>query len=255
MTVSAVSQQLKALESLTEAPLLEKRGRQLVVTSIGAALAGRLAKPFSDIDDAIADVRGARATLTISAHDTFTAHWLLPRLPRFDALCPDVDVRLAATSRIVDLERERVDCAIRLGPGGWPDVGTRLLTRQELAPLVRVDRLDAMPRTRILRDNDSDAWRHWADLPAFDRDLTVTSRDLVINAVLSGSGIGLCDVVILADRIIAGELVAVGPSRQSDWQYHVVLPNGHHRIRPAEQFVDWLAAEFAHTSAELAKFL
>jgi len=252
LTVSAVSQQLKALERVTAAPLFERRGRHLVVTTAGAALATQLTGPFAEIDRAVAEARRARAVLTISAHDTFTAHWLLPRMRRFDALCPDIDVRLAATARLIDLDREMVDCAIRLGPGGWPGVTARPLIRQRLAPLVRVDKRDVRPRSRIVQEGLAHAWRDWPALAPFDRDLTVTSRELVINAVLGGGGIGLIDVVILADRILAGELVAVGDPIVSDWSYHILVPEHRRPTGAVEQFVDWLADELRRTHEALA---
>lgn len=251
LTVSAVSQQLKTIERLTAMPLFERRGRHLVVTTAGAALASKLTGPFADIDRAVAEARGTRAVLTISAHDTFTAHWLLPRMRLFDALCPDIDVRLATTARLIDLDREMVDCAIRLGPGGWPGAKALPLIPQQLAPMVRVDKRHARPRSRIVQEGLADAWLDWPDLAPFDRDLTVTSRDLVINAVLSGGGIGLVDVVILADRIIQGELVAVGDPRPSDWSYHVLVPAQRRPTGAVEQFVDWLADELRRTRKAL----
>lgn len=255
MTISAVSQQLKAIERAAASPLLEKRGRQLVLTAAGAMLAGKLMRPFAEIDRAVAEARGNRAVLTISAHDTFTAHWLLPRIRLFDDLCPGIDVRLATTARLVDLDRELVDCAIRLGPGGWPGVDAVPLVQQQLAPMVRVDQRHARPRSRVVQEGAADAWQQWRELPPFDRDLTVSSRDLVINAVLGGVGVGLVDIVIMADRIISGDLVPVGCAQSTTWSYHFLLPKRRRATPAVAQFVEWLAAELRRTNEILAQCL
>lgn len=249
LTVSAVSHQLAGLEPRLGRALLEKQGRRVVPTAAGAALARALASPFAEIDAAVGAIREARAVLTVSVHDTFAAHWLLPRLRGFAEAHPELDLRLATTARVVDLEREQVDCAIRLGPGGWPGVTAHFLARQTIAPVIRADKIGEAPFRRIVHEAEVAEWSRWTGLPTQGADLTVLSRDLLIDAVLAGSGAGIVDCVVLTDNIATGELVALAPPRETDWSYFLVVPMERRATPAVLRFIDWLKAEAAADGA------
>jgi len=51
--------------------------------------------------------------LTVTTTVSFAALWLVPRLNDFRRAHPGIDMRLAATNEIRDLEREGIDLAIR----------------------------------------------------------------------------------------------------------------------------------------------
>ena len=53
---------------------------------------------------------------------TFAMRWLIPRLTRFQARQPDVELLIPTSIRPVDLSREAFDCVIRFGAGAWPGV-------------------------------------------------------------------------------------------------------------------------------------
>ncbi|OSZ71090.1 hypothetical protein CAP39_07855 [Sphingomonas sp. IBVSS1] len=250
LTLSAVSHQLQTLGAGFPAPLLERHGRHVRPSAAGQALARQLAVPFASIDRAVAEARAARSVLTISAHDSLAAHWLLPRIGQFAALCPDVDVRLAATARLVDLDRELVDCALRLGPGGWPGVTAQRLLAQTIAPAIRADRLGLSPWPRIVQQGKADEWEDWPGL-AGPAQMSVPNRDLTISAVLAGSGVGLVDLLVTADQIGTGAIVPVGAVRATGWHYHLVLPNGRRPGPAVRLFRDWLLAEVEATRLRL----
>lgn len=251
LTVSAVSHQLQGLAAGFPAPLLERHGRHVRPSAAGLALARQLSAPFAGIDQAVAQARAARSLLTISAHDSLAAHWLLPRIGRFSAQCPDVDVRLAATARLMDLDRELVDCAVRLGAGGWPGVLAQRLLPQLIAPAIRSDRQGDAEWPRIVQQGKGDEWDDWPGIggPA---QMRVPNRDLTISAVLAGSGVGLVDLIVTADHVANGAIVPVGAAQASGWHYHLVLPSNRQPGPAVRLFGDWLRAEVAETRAQLA---
>ena len=112
LTVSAISHQLRGLEGAIGLSLLRRHGRGVALTERGAAFAAELEQAFADIDVAVDRLRSARPTLTVTVQPSFAARWLMPRLHRFDAIAPGVDLRLSTTPRLVELGRERID---RLG--------------------------------------------------------------------------------------------------------------------------------------------
>ena len=65
----------------------------------------------------ILKAREQTGTLTVSTMPSFAAKWLVPRLGSFREQHPDIDVRIAASERLVDFNREDVDVAIRFGSG------------------------------------------------------------------------------------------------------------------------------------------
>lgn len=251
LTPSAISHQLKALEAAMPVPLLAKQGRRAVATAPGAKLAGHLVGPFAAIDAAIEELRSGRQVMTIGAYDTFAANWLLPRLNRFTQERPDIDVRLATSARVVDLERERIDCAIRLGPGGWPGVEAQRLVPQYFGPLVRADRQVERQVPRVVRVGLEAEWEPWPQWQAVSQQVQVTSRELVVSAVLAGTGAGVLDLILMSDKIANGELAVAGARHPSLWSYHFVLPSGRPVPAHVRAFAQWIREEMARTEAFL----
>lgn len=255
LTVSALSHQLRSLESSMRVRLFEKQGRRALPTTAGARLAGALTQPFAAIDDELAQALSARPMMTVSVHDTFAIHWLLPRLRKFAQSHPELDLRLATTSRLVDLERERIDCAIRLGPGDWPNVTARPLVAQQIGPVVRADRSWQSGPPRIVQDGAAAEWNHWPCRTKYPQEITVQSRELVIAAALAGSGIGLVDLILLSDHLASGHLSLVDAPLITDWCYHLVLPQAQSTPRHVREFADWLAEEMAQTGCLIPTIL
>lgn len=251
LTPSAISHQLKALEAAMPVALLAKQGRRAMATAPGAKLAGNLVAPFAAIDAAIEELRSGRQVMTISAYDTFAANWLLPRLNRFTQERPDIDVRLATSPRVVDLERERIDCAIRLGPGGWPGVEAQRLATQYFGPLLRADRQAGQSVPRVVWVGCEDDWDPWPEWQEASQEIRVHSRELVIGAVLAGTGAGVLDLILMSDKIANRELVVAGNRHPSHWSYHLVLPAGRPAPAHVREFAHWVREEMARTEAFL----
>lgn len=242
LSLSALSHQLRGLEAAFPQPLLVRQGRRLVPTETGARLASDLEPAFASIEAALARARQDRPSLTVTVQPSFAARWLIPRLARFEVR--GIDIRLMTTPRLVDLTRERVDCAIRLGPGGWPGLAARPLAEHCEAPLLRAG-ADPATATRILMAGRADEWTPWADLPLASASLTLSSREHVVDAVLSGLGVGVVDTLVAAGELASGVLVPLAPPRASGWRYWFVWPAERRVPAAVRAFGDWLAAELA----------
>ena len=75
-----------------------------------------------------------RGLLTVSTMVSFAANWLVPRLGRYRALNPEIDVRITTSDFHVDFARQDVDLAIRYGRGGWPGLDAVRLMTEEVVP-------------------------------------------------------------------------------------------------------------------------
>ena len=129
ITQSAVSRQIKALEDNLRLKLFERRPRSLTLTEDGQALY-RIATDVLDrlqsaTDQLRAETRARQLSITTTTG--FASLWLIPRLSRFTALHPDIDVRISATTDTLNLERSLIDLAIRYcKPETAPEGAVRL---------------------------------------------------------------------------------------------------------------------------------
>ncbi|TGU11715.1 LysR family transcriptional regulator, partial [bacterium M00.F.Ca.ET.156.01.1.1] len=91
----------------------------------------------SDIDQAESDVAAhtssPRGVLRVNASLPFGNHWLLPVLPEFRQRYPEIVLDISLTDAVVDLNRDSVDIAIRMGPLADADFHARLLGRSRRA--------------------------------------------------------------------------------------------------------------------------
>jgi LysR family transcriptional regulator, glycine cleavage system transcriptional activator len=242
LSVSALSHQLRGLERAFPQPLLEKRGRRLVTTAAGRALYSGFGSAFHEIDTAVERARSNRPTLTISSHAAFAARWLLPRMNRFLKLMPEIELTIHTSSRVEPLTPGRIDCAIRLGAGPWKDAISILLMQQTEAPMMASTVRKSAKLPRILLEGREDEWRHWPKLSGGPITRTVASRELVVEAVLSGLGMGIVDTAIVESELEHGYIRALAPPRATGWAYHLVRPaaaNDPHVAR----FTRWLLRE------------
>src|SRR4029079_5564483 len=82
-----------------------------------------------------AHARRSQRQLVVSITPSIAAKWLMPRLEGFIAAHPEVDVRIDATTRLVDFAREDVDVALRFGAGNWPALEVTRLMEEEAFPV------------------------------------------------------------------------------------------------------------------------
>jgi DNA-binding transcriptional LysR family regulator len=114
VTQSAISRQVQALEHQLGLALFRRRHRELRLTEEGQTLykaAGEVLRLLRDVTGRL----GARSSgmLTVTTTVSFAGLWLVPRLNDFVRLHPGIDMRLAATNEIQELQREGIDLAIR----------------------------------------------------------------------------------------------------------------------------------------------
>ncbi|HUD40887.1 MAG TPA: LysR substrate-binding domain-containing protein [Dokdonella sp.] len=127
---ATVTDAIKALEARLGVRLLQRTTRQVVPTLDGEVYYGRCLRLIVDIDDAENAFRTTqpRGTLRIAVHGTLARRLLFPRLPAFLERYPEIELDVAEGDRYVDLVREGIDCAIRVGELRASDLVARRLT-------------------------------------------------------------------------------------------------------------------------------
>src|ERR1700704_2645663 len=137
LTQSALSRQMQTLEEQLGAPLFERKHRALRLTEAGQVLQLAAKTVLDELTHAVAKIRRERSAvpLTISSGIPFASLWLLPRLPRFRERHPDIDVFISADNRMLDLDRERIDLAVRYCPEALAPHDAQRLFGERLQPV------------------------------------------------------------------------------------------------------------------------
>jgi LysR family glycine cleavage system transcriptional activator len=259
---SALSRQIQALEEHLGAPLFVRKNPGLALTEAGTRYLATAERVLRDLRDAGRAV-GSRDSgpLRVSALESFSAKWLVPNLPRFEALHPGVEIELEATLRYADFARDPVDLAIRFGVGPWADLHAEPIVDLHFFPVCSPALRAGDPPLREPGDLARHAWIHvsqvpdaWADwarsigLPALRgrRDLRFDHVGLALSAAESGQGVALSPSLLCAPELADGRLCAPFdlPVR-SKATYHLVCRAENLGDPRIAAFRDWLVASLA----------
>ncbi len=266
VTPAAVSHQVKQLEEILTVTLFHRLPRGLVPTHAAKAMLPELGRGFAQFARAVQAARegGLAGQLRLTVLPSFAQLWLLPRLGRFLALRPEIEVVILGSTRVVDLVREGIDLGIRYGPGRWPGVETRFLFSEETFPVCAPALLDGPPplrrpadlrQHRLLHDWDltaGETWLGWpawlqklglGDLPA-DRGLQLPDSVMLTEAAVRGLGVAIGRTSLSGEHLAAGRLVRpFALTMKADFSYFAVLPEGLAPGPRARIFLDWLVEE------------
>ncbi len=266
LTQSAVSRQIKSLEEWLGVPLFERRPRALVLTRHGETLYKAVPGILRGIEDVARKIRHEQQlrTLTVTTTAPFASLWLIPRLPRYTREHPQLDVRISAASKVVDLERSNVEIAIRY-TSEMPAGAARKLFEEEVFPVCAPQLLTdpetplAVPsdlRNHVLLHYDDPAnrvpwldWPTWLEsvgLPEFRAAGSVrfNQYEQVVVAAASGQGVALGRSPLLKHMLQDGRLVAPFTGKSAAPRAYYVLTSSAATDNPdVTEFVDWLFRE------------
>ena len=119
MSKTSVTQLVQQLEAHLRVKLLNRTTRKVNVTADGAAYYERVVRLLADMDDAETSLSSASASprgrLRVDVPSPLASMILIPALPAFHALYPDIQLDMGVSDRMVDLIDENVDCVVRGG--------------------------------------------------------------------------------------------------------------------------------------------
>lgn len=113
----AISQQIRQLESAVGQKLFRRKSQGVALTEAGEDLHVAVQQGFAGLREVMARLRQPRLrlNLTVATDFAFAAYWLLPRLDRFKAEMPMVDVRIMTAQHTDDLGSTNADIAVLFG--------------------------------------------------------------------------------------------------------------------------------------------
>ena len=265
VTQSAVSRQVKALEVQLDTALFQRRHRALLLTDAGQELYRAASAALRQLSDAAAKIkgRGSSRILTVSTTIGFASLWLIPRLAEFRSKHADIDIRIDANNKMLDVAQEGIELAIRyctpdmaragaiklFGEEVVPVCSPRLITRA--APLavpddlrrhvlLHFERLDGSPTPWL-------TWNIWLEVMQVKNfkpagALRFSQYDQVIQAAIDGQGIALGATGLVQRLIKQGKLVAplAGISSKSPRAYYLIVAPDSERRPDVQAFNAWL---------------
>ncbi|WP_431274920.1 LysR substrate-binding domain-containing protein [Variovorax ureilyticus] len=264
VTQSAVSRQIQQLEASLGVMLFERRHRALALTEPGRIYQRAVVESLERLRDASARVRAAPAPRQVALTTTpgFASLWLIPRLARFTADHPMVDVRVSATLDVLDLERSRIDVAVRFVPierGTGPT-----LFEESVMPLCapRVAAAlhapgDLVDQTLLTVDlpNHAEAptadWEPWLEVMRLTdlrmkNTMRFTQYADAVAAAVAGQGVVIGRLPLLRELVRSGQLVApFDAGAASRRGYFIETSRRAPNNADAQDFVRWLRAEAA----------
>jgi len=266
VTPAAISHQVKKLEEYLGVQLFRRLPRGILLAEPGQVLLSELREVFLRLDKAMERVlqSDSRGALTISVAPMFAVKWLVPRMQRFDALYPDIDVRMSSSLGVIDFQRDAFDAAVRLGHGQYPGLEAVKLFDESVTPMCSPRLLEGPDtlqspddlRHHVLLHDDSMAfepatpnWNTWLDAVGAKRvDASrgphFSQPDHALQAAIDGAGVVLGWRYLAADDLVAGRLVQpidlIVPLGSA---FYLVYPKAYTDKQKVMIFRDWLIEE------------
>ncbi|NIE62595.1 transcriptional regulator GcvA [Burkholderia sp. Ax-1719] len=261
VTPGAVSQQVRLLEDWLGAALFERHNRHVALTPAAKIYLEEIGPLFERFALATARYGVPKAvsrTLTVSALATFTLRWLVPRLAKFRAQHPDVEVKVDTSNEPLESLEADCDVIIRGGPDTFYGYSMRPFLSEERLPVCSPALLQRVPlnspedlRQHTLLHTSSlpRLWPDWlssARIPSLQPAATLTFDHfyLTLQAAIDGIGIAMGPTALVADDLAAGRLVApFDAPRLASRSYCMYVPNEKADDELVGLFCAWLERE------------
>lgn len=262
VTQGAISKQVIALEDFIGVQLFYREPGGLRLTNEGGSLKEAIEPAFTTLSEAFARYsrRSPRSNVVrISTTASFASQFLVPRLGVFRDRFPGVELEFLTTIRLVDLNREEFDIAVRYGGGQYEGVISTPLGQAELLSVCTPQVLQQggnslaalMAATRRIQCSAYNEWRDWSEAAKFDLSaapptIVIEEFQVALMAALAHQGLALLPEILVRDRIHKGELVLFSPVRvRTDYNFHIVHTPNAHRRPTVPDVIAWLKGEAA----------
>lgn len=226
LSPSAVSKQIAGLEAFVGRALLKKDGRGVQLTATGREYWVKVSPSLRTIEAATAEAQdegGNSGLLVLSCVPTFLTQWLIPRLSDFQWLYPTVTFAFRPPLGLREPFPSDVDAAISHGLGDWHNVASEYIAGREFVCICSPELLknsrpirkpgDLVVHALLHLEHAPLAWRKWAAHHGLSAERTqhglhFAQYSAVIQAALSGLGVGLVPRILVESLLQEGRVIA-----------------------------------------------
>ncbi|AZV78282.1 LysR family transcriptional regulator [Parasedimentitalea marina] len=260
LTQSAVSRQLQTLERQLGMELIIREKKRLSLTQEAQEYAAEVRQSLSQIAQSTLRLQTSpmAGTLSLAILPAFGMRWLMPRLPDFSRLHPDVTINMATRLKEFNFSGEPFDAAIHFGYAEWPGTQSLLLKHEQVLPVCAPSLLGKMKIScplDILKlpllhiQTRPQAWGTWFSEQAgvSQQSVSGTMYDqfaTITQAALHGLGVALMPDYLVEQELAAGSLIALHPAPvETSGAYYLVWPESKSRHAALTKFRHWLATQ------------
>jgi DNA-binding transcriptional LysR family regulator len=273
LTQSAVCRQVASLESRLGVALFLRIKKRIVLTTHGRQYAALVRKNLDRIERDTLELmaqRGVGRILEIAVVPTLASQWLIPRLPQFRALRPDITVNLSIRTEPFLFSDSPFDAALYFGDSVWPGTQGKLLFREgKVVPVcsplllagaapVSMEQLTNLPLLHL--STRPDAWRTWFRLNGLEHDVRAVRGaryelfTMLTSAAQAGLGVALLPEILLADELSSGRLVVpLDKPMTGTSGYYLVAPDEIAQDEPFVALSEWLSSIVPRTEEVVVK--
>ncbi|MFT7128932.1 MAG: LysR family glycine cleavage system transcriptional activator [Gammaproteobacteria bacterium] len=261
LTASAISHQIKELESFYDVKLFVRGTRVIYLTPEGKTLYDDIKLHFCAIDKATTSLKTqkTRSTLFVQMPEFFASELFLPRIAEFsesnkdidlhldtlasgEKISPNADIGIILTSRSVDGQSSRHIFPIHYVPACSPEL------YNQLAP---IDFDNFMPDRILLHKARPLAWKMWAQnaglktIPT-SQIMLLASMFSLVKAAEEGLGIALIPMPLSQSRFDKGTLVPLFKNvLQTQDYYNVISQPNDSNERASRALWQWIIQTFS----------
>lgn len=260
---SAVSQQIKLLESQLGVKLFRRERRRLILTLDGDRLFQTTTQAFAALRNSrntIGSQRGQR-NLNMRVSPSYGVRWLGPRIASFASQNPDWNIRINATPEFTEFDTEAIDLDLRYGLGDWAGLTVECIMHDAVLPLCSPEFLertkeksDPVERLESAQLIDSVKtlyrWEIWLaasgiEVPDLAYPFSFDRSSMSIEMAKWGGGVALDSAMLCRGEIERGELVPFLPEIPviEFAAYWFVCPSRHMNRRVVNRFYEWVSGE------------
>jgi LysR family transcriptional regulator, glycine cleavage system transcriptional activator len=269
LTQSAVSRQIRQLETLLDISLFERVRQRVVITDAGKLYLNDVIKVIANLKDATSKVMacgGNTNLLNLAVLPTFATRWLMPRLSDFLQKHPGVTINLATRLVPFDFEIEPFDAAIHYGLANWPGAVARHLMPEDTVPVCsqkyklehRIAKPADLARAVLLHQTSrTDAWTEWFQMTGVKKAHAVRGPrfeqfTMIAQAAICDLGVALLPKLLIEDELSSGKLVLLfdRPIRSAN-SYYLVVPESKTSALLAAAFAQWIVGQSQSTDSAL----
>ncbi len=253
MTQSAVSQQIKSLEGYLGQPLFLRRPRALELTEAGITYLPVVRDAFRTLVRGTQAVTGTQQNaVQVQSNITFAVNWLAPRLPKFRAQHPEVQLNIFTELWEPREMAEGAAVEIRYSLRPSDTVRTELLRTDHYYPVcapeyqVTLETLQQHPLFDC--SNLLSNWESWVEEQGLIWEkppITYSTTYLVsLSVAMAGGGLCLSHDTIARRLIDEGKLIAPFDHRAAMPEaYYLLLSPQAEETPGALAFADWVRRE------------
>lgn len=267
LTQGAVSQRIKQLEQQLGFKLFVRLTRKLELTEEGRRMKESVNSAFSIIFSDIDDIRFNELSgeLYIGIAPTFAQSWLMPRLADFQALYPNLNLKIRVKASPLDFQHEPVDLAIYYSRNQNADMHNEIILEEFLTPVCTPEyaakhninaNIDCLNQVHLIHCTESldsasfdSEWKYWLNSQqhaSIQAHYSVFNHaEMAVSAIRSHMGIGMGRIALIQPYLDSGELIAPFARIPAGMNYLLICPKGMEQRPKFKAFRQWLYDQIA----------